>query len=177
MDEKAPEPTLSKETIAEIKAKLGILLRNPLWDSWRILNVQIFDIGKPINQVNKHGQTIAHGEMSLRVSCSWRITWNNSIVAGDNDRSLSDDESTENEERWTLLDAKIERWLKGNADHPRIVEGVEVDCFGGAVIYLSDSSHLEIFPSTCDGESWRLLYPESGLERHLIVYGNKVEYS
>ncbi|MFN7874104.1 MAG: hypothetical protein ACK5PB_02215 [Pirellula sp.] len=171
------EPTLSKEMLSEIKQRMEILLGKPLWDSWRILNVQIFDFGKQISHVNKHGQTIANGEISLRVDCSWRITRNASVVVGVNDRRLPDPESSESGDRWTLLEARLEKWLKGSVDLPKIVKGVEVDRFGGVRISLSDLSCLDIFPSTCNGEYWRLLYPESGFERHFIVYGNKLEFS
>lgn len=161
-----------------VHQELSRLVGKPIWDTWRLLNIQIFDFGRRISRLNKRGETIDHGEFTLRITCAWRLCREDGILVGHSDRDWEDEQAPERFDHWTMLDAKAQSWCDQAGDNPRIVVEVRAERFGGATLCFSDSSTLEIFPTSSEwGESWRLLYPVGDRERHFIVDSCKIEYT
>jgi hypothetical protein len=56
-----------------------------------------------------------------------------------------------------------------------IVENTEAGNFGEATIYLSGGYRLRIFPSSSQGEHWRLLQGATD-EKHFVVEESKLDF-
>jgi|LakMenE18May11ns_1017448.scaffolds.fasta_scaffold9656620_1 hypothetical protein len=158
----------------QIQQDLNRLINLPLWDSWRLLDVQYFDLGNRILHNHKNGGSSEHGELSLRITTTWRIVHDNQVLVGSLDRQLPDWNFHEDSERHRLLDARMRSWLNSCSTNPRTVTEVMVEPLGGATLFLSDSSCLQIFPARSEGELWRLLFPDQGREKHMVINCDEV---
>jgi hypothetical protein len=160
----------------QIQQDLNRLKNLPLWDSWRLLDVQSFDFGNRIQHTHRNGGSSEHGELILRVTTTWRIAQDNQILVGSLDRQLPDWNSQEESERHTLLDALMRSWLNSCCNNPRTVTEVIVEELGGATLFFSDASYLQILPTRSQGELWRLLFPDKGREKHLVINSDEIYF-
>ena len=131
----------------------------------------------------------SHGEFALHIQCPWRIEGPSGIVTGRMDLwepaevnenldsrewNYETNENLQDRRLGELLgtyDARTRSWV--NRTERLVVEAVDADDFGGAVLTLSGGYRIVIFTSGTAGEDWRLFKPSS--PRHFVVTGGKVE--
>ncbi len=129
------------------------------------------------------------GEYALHIQCPWRVEdaegiltgksdlWRPAIVGPDFDWDSWDYETSQ-----SLQDKHMESLLGGydprtrSAVNPRndlVVETVQGDACGGAVITLSGGYRLILFPAGSAGEDWRIFRPATN-EPHFVVTGGRI---
>jgi hypothetical protein len=151
----------------------------------RAADMRIFQFG-PIRTVRKG--TV--GEYALHIQCPWRIEGPAGIVTGRLDLWDPADEGEDIDwDTWdydrneNLQDRRLGALLGGEDPETRsfvnrtghlVVEAVEADDCGGAVIGLSGGYRLVLFPAGACGEDWRILRPDAG-EPHFVVAGGRIE--
>jgi hypothetical protein len=173
-------------TIAdEITAHLQPLIGLGLSIARRAADMRIFHFGR-IRQVEKG--TV--GDYALHIQCPWRLEGPQGIMTGRSDLWEPAEDSPDIDwETWdydkdeNLQDKLIGEFLKGydpqtgsvvNATGQLIVETVEGDAYGGAIIVLSGGFRLVLFPAGTCGEDWRIFQPQM-LESHFVITGGRIE--
>jgi len=131
------------------------------------------------------------GEFALHVDCPWRIEGPRGMEVGSNDIYHPAEEPDPdfdwdafNEDLDGNLRLKLFVELLGSYDEKTrsavnvtehlVVEDVEADSVGGAVLRLSGRYRLVIFPATTRGENWRIFEPGRD-GPHFVIAGGKVE--
>jgi len=118
------------------------------------------------------------GEYALHIQCSWRIESKEAIVTGRSDLWMPAEPSLEIDfESWdydneeSLQDKCLAELL---ARQELLVERVEADDYGGAVVWLSSGYRAAWFPAGTCSEDWRVFRP--GLdEPHFVIVGGRIE--
>ena len=175
-------PTTRDEVLRQLKQLVG----RRLSIARRAADLRGFHFG-PVTENSSRNQS--HGEFALHIQCPWRLEGPDGIVTGrmdlwepaesreDLDTDTWDYERNENlqdrriGELLGAYDLKTRSWV--NRTGRLVVEAVEADDFGGAVLSLSGGYRLAIFPSGSTGEDWRLFRPSS--PGHFVVAGGRVE--
>lgn len=123
------------------------------------------------------------GEFALHIQCPWRLDGPNGIVTGSADLYEPVNETKKVDDTWhydrndNLQDHCLAALLGGydavtrsvvNQRADLVVEDVQADDCGGAVLVLSAGYRLAMFPDGVRHEQWRLFQPGSKL-RHVVV--------
>ena len=154
----------------------------------RAADLRAFHFGHMTEHESARADT---GELVLHIQCPWRLEGPTGIVTGRSDlwepadpSENFDPASWDYDTHGNLQDRRI-RELFGsgapgegssvNNGHAFIVEDVDADEFGGAVLSLSGGYRIVIFPSGSVGEDWRLFRPH--VPGHFVVSGGQVETS
>ncbi|MBI3176237.1 MAG: hypothetical protein HYZ25_21135 [Chloroflexi bacterium] len=180
----------------ETKKNLEKLMGLPLSLSRRAADMLVLHFGT-IREVEnrKHKDKKASvGDYALHIQCPWRLENSDSVITGRGDLYYSaetgeyfdmeqlDDNSFQKKGR-SIQDKKMSEVLQGtdpitgsymNITNLLVVENIESDDFGGAVIYLSGDYRIRMFPASSKGEQWRLFQPTTD-EKHFVVEGSKSE--
>ncbi|MBN1588017.1 MAG: hypothetical protein JW888_00715 [Pirellulales bacterium] len=153
--------------------QLRVLIGLKLSGTGRACDMRMFDFGE-LRPYEK-GEC---GQYALHVQCPWRIETADRILTGRHDLFHPAEETdefdadawdwTENE---TLQDRKVRQFIETACP---TVEDVATDAHGGAVMQLSGTYRLVLFPAGTQGEDWRLFRPASE-KRHFVVRGGRVE--
>lgn len=171
-------------TLAQrITEELQTLVGKPLWDSFRATNMQIFEFGTRQPIVNRKGEEVEVGEVTLHVQCRWRIVDSDQILFGRDDLNYPADDSIPLEEfDWdkdkSVLDVKLRTWFEQRVAAPPKVVNVQGDMYGGFQVQLEHGLRLDAFPcDSCRGEyseHWRLRGHRPD-QSHFVVTGDGVE--
>jgi hypothetical protein len=129
------------------------------------------------------------GEYALHVQCPWRIEGPEGIVTGRADLWEPAEPSPEIDwDTWdyerdeNLQDRRLAALLAGYDPETRsfvneadylVVEDVQADDCGGAVIWLTGGYRLALFPAGTRGEDWRVFRPGTG-GPHFVVAGGSI---
>jgi len=130
------------------------------------------------------------GDYALHIQCAWRLESSQSIVTGRSDlwRPAEADpgidwENWDFDKSANFQDKQI-GLLLGSYDPEKrsfvnngeqlLVETVQGDEYGGAIIGLSGGYRLVIFPSGALGEDWRIFRPATN-EPYFVVEGGRIE--
>jgi len=165
----------------EIKTHLIPLLGLKLSIARRAADLSNFQFG----QICKvEGGTV--GDYALHIQCSWRIEGPEDIVTGRSDLWEPAEAHQEIDwENWNydidenLQDKRVEALLGGydpqtrsvvNEGDQLVVEAIQADIYGGAMIMLSGGYRLVIFPAGTQGEDWRLFQPTTD-KPHFVIAG------
>ncbi len=129
------------------------------------------------------------GEFALHLYCPWRLAGPEGLITGrldvweplketlDFDWNSWDYDRGGNLQDWYLsqllgsYDPKVDALVNQSDDF--IVETVQTDNCGGAVLHLSGGYQLSIFPAGRVGEDWRILRPGID-EPHFVISGGRV---
>lgn len=129
------------------------------------------------------------GEYALHIQCPWRIEALEGVVTGRSDLweptevPADFDWHTWKYDHGNLQDSRLQALLQGcdpqtrsivNTTGQLVVEAVEADRFGGAVLSLSGGYRLVLFPAGSAGEDWRIFQPGND-ESHFVISGGTVE--
>ena len=160
------------DTAAETFEKLRELIGLPLSDSHRAADMRTFQIG-PITKIGKKEV----GTFTLHIQCAWRIENADGIVAGRDDLYAPTEETEDFDfDTWdwdrneTLQDRLVAMFLSTDP----IIEDINTDAYGGAVIGMSNGYNLVLFPVCSKDEDWRLFCPNTE-EKHFVFCGGCVE--
>lgn len=142
------------------------LIDKKLSVSHRILNMECFHFGE-LKRIG--GGSV--GEVALHVQCEWRIIAKK-ILVGSKDLDYNTNGEYDADIDWdtqTLRDIKLQNIIK---NYNLFVKNVEVDIYGGLIIYFENNVILEIIPFTSSmvdeyTEFWRILIPNSK-QKHLV---------
>jgi len=170
---------------AEIERQLIPLIGLPLSLTHRVADLRIFQFGD-IKMVD--GGAI--GRYAIHIQCPWRIEHDNRIVSGQTDLwEPFDPDAVVDWSAWrydrdanlqdSLLNALISKHDPGNqvlsnATYQLIVETVQADDYGGAIISFTHNYRLVIFPAGSRGEDWRLFQPGTNT-LHFVIAGGTIE--
>ena len=173
---------MAEETLQErIESALAALVGMPIWDCWRALNMEMFDIGDRVEVVNRQGRTVQVGTYRIHIQSPWRILGPRGIVAGSVDAHYppsdrEDDEDFDPNSDPSACEERIRAWLDEHRDRPLVIESVSADEWGGFRLSLSDGYALEALPasSLSDYEHRRLLGPGADHPPHFVVAGREV---
>jgi hypothetical protein len=174
--------TTSTEVLNHLKPLIGL----PLSIARRAGNMSNFQFGQ-VCEVDRG--TV--GEYALQVDCPWRLEGPHGIVTGWLDlwepaEETGDDfdwETWAEEKKDNLQEKRLGELLGGydekthsveNVTESLVVEDVQTDAYGGAVLKLSGSYRLVLFPAGSRSEDWRIFRPQSD-GPHFVVAGGKVE--
>jgi hypothetical protein len=144
------------------------LIDLPLSDMWRYLGFQKFEFGEQKPHLNRKGEETTWADWSLVVNCAWRIEGPEGFV-------LSSGHFTP-ERR----DTHAHKFYESLAELPPIVEEVQVLDNGALRIKMSGGYLLAVDPNGLDEdtlEDWRLRPPEYDQQGHLVLEGNRLEWS
>jgi hypothetical protein len=109
----------------------------------------------------------------------WLDLWETAEEAGDD----FDWEAWAEEKKNNLQEKRLKELLGGydektlsvvNTTDSLVVEDVQPDAYGGAVLRLSGGYRLVLFPAGSRCEDWRMFRPQSD-EPHFVVAGGRVE--
>ena len=164
---------------------LNPLIGLVLYSVRRAADMRGFDF-RPIQDTER----CSRSDYSLHVQCSWRLEGPNGIITGRSDLWEPIDITKDSvQDAWdydkdgNLQDKILDDFL-GPYDpltksyvklaNQLVVENVQTDDYGGAIIKLSGGYRLVVFPAGSQGEDWRMFRP--GLhEPHFIISGGSVE--
>jgi hypothetical protein len=168
----------------EVLRHLAHLIGRKLSVAQRAVDMRMFGFGE-VSVTRSGGR---RGEFALHVQCPWRIEGPQGIVTGRSDLwepaepSPDWDPWEDYDKEPNLQDRRIGELLGVYAPGERsyvnegdrfVVEHVDADEFGGALLSLSGGYRLVIFPAGCTGEDWRLF--GSSWPRHFVVSGGTIE--
>ena len=174
--------TTKEEVLRHLKQLVG----RKLAIARRAADLRGFHFGR-VTEDGSRNQS--QGEFVLHIQCPWRVEGPDGIVTGRSDlwepadlpekldRDLWDYETNENLQDRRIgqllgaYDPKTRSWV--NSTRHLVVEAVEADDFGGAVLSLSGGYRIAIFPSGSTGEDWRFFRPS--FSGHFVVAGGRVE--
>ncbi len=124
------------------------------------------------------------GEFALRIQCSWRLEYLQKIVTGSSDlwrpskrKKGFDWDTWDYHKDGNVQDERLLKTLAGydlktessiNQTENLIVEKIEADDIGGAIISLSGDFKLVLFPNGTSREHWRFFRPRVD-KRHFVV--------
>ena len=175
---------MSKRTSLKkrIEVALSALIDMPIWDAWRALNMEMFDIGERVEIVNRRKEKVQIGTYRLHVQAPWRIVGPKGVVVGSEDAHFppSDREGEErfnpNKER-SLCEERVQAWLDKHRRKSLFIQSVEADDLGGFRLVLTGGYTLEVMPASSipDYEHWRMLGPGEDQPPHFVVVGSKVQ--
>jgi hypothetical protein len=150
----------------------------------QLLNIRVSGVGAvgslvmiqfgELRQVSDNkGGTKSIGEFAIHLSCAWRITRNDSIIAGFGDWEFRESEhrQTKVEPRFkSLVHQRLTSLDQDCSSHKHFVQSIEIGVAGAFALQCSDFLRVEVAPMTSydDVEYWRLLQPESE-EPHFVV--------
>jgi hypothetical protein len=176
-----PMTTIADEITAHLQPLVGLKLSI----ARRAADLRGFHFGR-IRRIERG----TSGEYVLHIQCPWRIEGPEGIVTGRldlwepaQDSPDIDWETWDYEENENLQDRRISELLKGydpdtrsfvNATGWFVVETVQGDMYGGAVITLSGGFRLVLFPAGSESEDWRIFRPKTD-EPHFVITGGKIE--
>lgn len=163
-----------------ISEALSVLIGKPIFDCWRVANMQIFEFGECQKILNRRGCEVEVADWKLHLQCRWRMVDGESIVFGNDDLYYPADEKLPWDEfDWdkqeSVLDLRQQEWFAINRDKKRKVTDAIGDIYGGFQIKLEGGFRLEAFP--CKSfqdehcEQWRLFESES---EHFVIDGDGV---
>jgi len=174
---------VAEQTLKHLSPLIGLKLSI----ARRAADMRVLQFGM-IREI-ENGGTV--GEYALHIQCPWRIDGLERVVTGRGDLweplETGDDfdwESWDYETSENLQDHQIGKLLGGfgpitqsfvNETDYLIVEDIQVDDFGGAVILLSGGYRLTLFPFGSKGEDWRIFQPLKEDSHHFVISGGKVE--
>lgn len=164
-------------------AALAPLVGQPIWDAWRALDMEMFDIGERIGVVNRRQETVEVGTYRLHVQSPWRIVGRKGLLVGscdvhdppsDHDPDSSFDAGRDR----SACEERVRMWLDAHQADPLIIEAVNTDAWGGFELVLSHESRLQVFPASSrhDVEHWRLIGPGADHPPHFVVCGQTAEW-
>ena len=167
------EPGSSRnEIISHLRHLIGRRLSTTLRAA--DMRILVFD---GASAVEAGGRT---GALNLHLQCPWRIDGPDGIVTGRSDlwepaEQRPDWEPlTDYDKEPNLQDRRLGELMSANGGADGlVVEQVDADDFGGAVLNLSGGYRIAIFPAGSTSEDWRLFGPP--WPRHLVVAGGKIE--
>jgi hypothetical protein len=141
--------------------------------SYRAADMRVFHFGE-MRAVDRGNV----GEYALHVQCPWRIETKDQIITGRSDL-FKPAEEPENFDwaSWdwdgneTLQDRLVSELL---ARTELVVQYLDTNFHGGAILNLSAGYALVLFPASSRGEDWRVFKPKSG-EHHFVVSGGREE--
>jgi hypothetical protein len=173
--------TRADEIITHLRPLVGLKLSI----ARRAADLRIFQFG-PIRKVEQG----SIGDYALHIQCPWRIEGPQGIVTGRSDLWEPADASPEIDwKNWNydrdenLQDKCVGGWLGSydpqtrsfvNESDQLVVEAVQADIYGGAMIILSGSYRLVLFPAGTRGEDWRIFQPGTD-EPHFVISGGRIE--
>jgi hypothetical protein len=170
----------------DIVSHLQVLVGLKLSIARRAADLRNFHFG-PTRKVE--GGTI--GAYALHIQCPWRIEGPEGIVTGRSDlwqpvdkTKAIDWDNWDYDEYENVQDERIEAWLGGydpethssiNDGDSLVVEKVQADNCGGAIIVLSGGYRIVMFPAGSRGEDWRIFEPGNRERRHFVISGGRIE--
>jgi hypothetical protein len=166
-----------------IFAELQVLIGQPIADCWRAADMAIFEFGSRHRIVNRKGDEVEVGDISLHVQCRWRVVDAANILFGSDDLYSPADESVsfddfDRDKQESVLDIRRREWIVQCRDKALKVIGVAGDAYGGFQSTIEDGITIESFP--CDSirdeysEHWRLRGHRPD-ESHFVVAGYGIE--
>jgi len=166
----------------EIERALGPLAGLPLWGVGRAADLLWLHFGarRRVEGVEGvEGVEDEVGDVTLHVSCPWRLRDAERVLVGSGDLMTPADAAEDPETfEWdapgaSWLDVRIgELWPAGDTAPPTVAS-VAADALGGLRLTLAGGRVLELFPNATPSghvttEFWRLLRP-GGDEPHFVV--------
>lgn len=146
----------------------------------RASNMLCIGIGETIEVINRKGDVVKKGEISLHIQSAWRIVnaQKKEILIAFSDfyspNSMIDEENFDWENfDWdiqgnNLFDEKSQSWLE--ARNPIYVKKYELSMWGDLIITFSNNEQLQVFVKSSNGtEAWRIF--QIGGEEHLVITG------
>lgn len=129
------------------------------------------------------------GDYALHIQCPWRIEGPDGIVTGRSDlREPAEVDNGFDWDNWNydteenLQDKRLGALLGGHDPQTRsfvndgdrlVVEAIQSDTYGGAILTLSGGFRLVVFPAGTRGEDWRIFQPATD-EPHFVIGGSEV---
>ncbi len=164
-----PRGTKRTSTRDKVLAKLVQIVGLPLSAAHRAADMRTLQFGK-LRQINRGSV----GDFALHIQCPWRIEGPDGIVTGRMDlyepinAGPNFDLATwDYNKSPNLQDAQFNMLLAHHAAD-LIVENVDSDEYGGAVINFRRGFVLRLFPAGTCGENWRFFRPRSS-EPHFVI--------
>ncbi|MDX2305515.1 MAG: hypothetical protein NW226_22070 [Microscillaceae bacterium] len=128
--------------------------------------------------IDKEGELNNIGSFGIHLNCNWRFVNDYKILIGSQDlyepiqEALRMDEPFNWEEpNANLRDITLHELIR---EHHLVVKEVEVDFYGGFVVFFQSNIRLEVFPSTSRvdkyAEYWRFLDNEK--KKHFVICGS-----
>lgn len=134
--------------------------------------------------LNRHGEKKIVSEYALHIQCPWRIRFNDKLLAASHDKfypakrlsSTSLMNFNWHSSSRTLVDKRIEVFMRKSNKTPLFVSDVYVSEVGDMRITLNEKYFLELFSdSSVSEEYWRLFTPYSR-KKHLIFSSKGINY-
>ena len=168
---------------AEVERQLIPLIGLPLSLAHRVADLRIFQFGD-IRLVD--GGAI--GRYAIHIQCPWRIEQDDHIVTGQTDlwepldsATVRDWDDWQYDRDLNLQDSVLSVFMpthnpanQPQSAHQLIVEGVQADNYGGAIITFTHNYRLVIFPAGSRGEDWRIFQPGTNTS-HFVIAGGEIE--
>ena len=170
---------------AEIERHLIPLIGLPLSLIQRVADLRVFQFG-----AIRHSDAGAVGRYAIHIQCPWRLDHDDRIVTGRTDlwepldsSAVVDWDAWHYDHEANLQDALLTNFIPHQSQdiqsqsaqiHQLVVEAVEADAYGGAIITFSDNYRLVIFPAGSGGEDWRIFQPATS-EPHFVIAGGMIE--
>lgn len=166
---------MKEDIVNKIKSLIGLLLRQ----AGRAGNLIWLQFGE-IDAVIQNGREKRISQYSINIQCACRIKKDSKIVVASRDKYVPSKLYTGDLDDfyWDVVGMnRLDQKLNENInllDTELIVESVDADDCGGALILFSSGYQLEIFPDeSTDEEFWRLIQRDD--QTHFIVTGNGIE--
>jgi len=163
---------MTNSTRQEVLDQLRQLLGLPLSAARRAADMRTLQFG-PLREVDRGSV----GDFALHILCPWRLEGPDGIITGQSDvfepieRSPEFDfDNWDYERSGNLQDSQFEHLLRRQSED-LVVQEIDADDFGGAVIHFRNHIVLRIFPSGTRGEDWRLFRPGRGSPHFVIAEG------
>ena len=162
-----------------INDALQDLVGQPWWGATRAASMIMFSFGPKHEHVDRHGRSIARGEIALHVQCPWRLSNKESVIVGSTDLAREPENPPPVTDRGsdppTQADVALAAVLAESG--PLEVSGAVPDAAGGLRIEFREGFRLELSPITAenDDEYWRLFRPDSD-RPHMVVSARGVEW-
>ena len=169
----------------QIQGSLAALIGKPMWDSFRALDLQMFEFGERMETINRNGRPQANGEFLLHVQCPWHLTGadgrvqvasGDRVIRGDGTGDFIDEH--DDARLPTRLEVRMRASLRDIAARQWIVRQIKATEAGGLTLMFDDGGALTLFPDcSLEGQTFELwrFFSHDHRVPHFVVYSGGID--
>lgn len=170
-------------------AMVESLVGRSLWDSTRAADMEMFQFGERVTNLDFRGNSRTVGELALHLQCSWRIVSLGRVLVGDRDlwtprTGVSDDgfnPTSKSGMTMSRRDELMEQFLL-HGEPAHVVAKADTSAVGDLHLLFADGCGFDAFADEgyaeavgdeAPDECWRLFSPGTD-DAHLVVWAGGV---